>query len=218
MTLLTPSRFLRAAILAVVIALECTAAPGLRAEEIPNEYEIKAVMLFNLARFVEWPAKAFAETNSPIIIGILGRNPFGEALPRAVQGETVNGRRLVIEHSDSLRPLENCHILFISSSEKSKLPQILSKLEGKPVLTVSELDGFSKQRGGMVRFYVNEQKKIRLKLNLQSARTEGLGVSSKLIQVAELDTTSLLRPRGPTLAMFWPAHGLSAFPLAPFVR
>jgi len=193
------SRLLRAAIFTLVMALGFLAAPSLLAEEVPNEYELKPVMLFNLARFVEWPAKAFAETNSPIVIGVLGHNPFGDALERAVRGEKVNGRSLVIEHYDNVRALDACHVLFICSSEKPKLAQVLSKLKGQPILTVSEIDGFSKLPGGMVRFYVNDQKKIRLRLNLQSARTEGLGVSSKLIQVAELDAASLLWP--PVLRM-----------------
>jgi hypothetical protein len=170
MPTLLHSRILRPVLLTLLVAFGFLTAPRVLAEEeVPNEYELKAVMLFNLARFVQWPAAAFAETNSPLIIGILGRDPFGDALQRAVQGETVNGRRLVIEHYDNPRLLQTCHILFISSNEKPRLTQILAKIKGQPILTVSEMEGFSKLPGGMVRFYINDQKKIRLRLNLESA-------------------------------------------------
>ena len=196
----------RALLFILIFTLSTLGVPGLRAADGPNEYELKAVMLFNLARFVEWPAKAFADSNSPIVIGILGRSPFGDILDKAVQGETVNGRHLVVEHYDGPQELKTCHILFIGSNEKSRLPQILSRLKGQPVLSVSEIDGFTKIPGGMVRFYTNDEKKIRLRLNLESARSEGLGISSKLIQVAELDKVSFLWPGVPQM----PEIGLAA--------
>jgi hypothetical protein len=149
-------------------------------------------MVFNLTRFVEWPANAFADAKSPIVISVLGRNPFADALERAVQGEKVNGRPIVIEYCDSVADLTRCHIVFICANERSRLSTILAKLKGQPILSVSEIDGFSRLPGGMVRFYTNDQKKIRLRLNLESARAEGLTISSKLIQVAELDKTSSL--------------------------
>jgi hypothetical protein len=187
-------RLFRALMVTFVLAPIFLRAPRLLADEAPNEYELKAVMLFNLARFVEWPATAFASSNSPIVIGILGRNPFGNILEKAVQGETVNGRHLVIQYFEGVRDLKTCHILFICSNEKSRVSLILSKLKGQPILSVSEIEGFSRLPGGMVRFYTNDQNKIRLRLNLQAAHSEGLGVSSKLIQVAELDGTSVLWP------------------------
>jgi hypothetical protein len=190
----------------------------LHAAEGPTEYELKAVMLFNLARFVDWPAKAFASTNSPIVIGVLGRNPFGNTLDQAVQGETVNGRHLVVEYYDSLEALKPCQILFICSSEKSSLGPILSKLKGQSVLSVSEIEGFTKIPGGMIRFYTNEQRKIRLRLNLDSTRSEGLGVSSKLIQVAELDKVSLLWPGLLPSPDFRLADMSTQFSLPQFVR
>lgn len=190
----------------MMIAFACIAATETRADDDPNEYELKAVMLFNLARFVEWPQSAFAASNAPIVIGVLGRNPFGDALEKAVKGETVSGRKITVEHYDSVKDLQPSHILFVCSSEKSRVNAILAKLKGTSTLSVSEIDGFSKMRGGMVLFYTSNQKKIRLRLNLESARAEGLIISSKLIQVAELDKTSLLWPRPP----LWGAPNLFA--------
>jgi hypothetical protein len=197
MALLIKLRPGRAFIIALLLALDFLVAPARLLAQGSTEYELKAVMLFNLARFVEWPAKAFAETNSPIIIGVLGRNPFGDTLVEAVRGENVNGRPIVVEHYDNLQSLKPCHILFISSSERSRLDSILAKLKGRPTLSVSEIDGFTKIPGGMIRFYTNDQKKIRLRLNLESTHAEGLDVSSQLIRVADLDKVSSLWPASP---------------------
>jgi signal transduction histidine kinase len=186
-------RVLGAFTLILLFALGAVSS-GLFAAGSASEYEVKAVMLFNLARFVEWPANAFATSHSPIVIGILGRNPFGDSVERAVQGESVNGRRLIVEYYGTVAEIGPCHILFICANEKPRLAGILSELNGQPTLSVSEIDGFSKLAGGMVRFYMNDHAKVRLRLNLEAARSQGLTISSKLIQVAELDKTSFLWP------------------------
>jgi len=189
-----PFRLARAILFALIFAVNAATALRNFAAEVPNEYELKSVMILNLARFVEWPSNAFANSDSPMVIGVLGHNPFGDNLEKAVKGEIVNGHPFVVEYYDSLRSIKTCHILYICLSEKSNVASILSKIKGQPTLSVSELEGFSNLPGGMVRFYTNDQKKIRLRLNLDSARSEGLRVSSKLIQVAEIDHASLSLP------------------------
>jgi hypothetical protein len=190
-------RRIRAFVLTIALAIAAI-GPCALAADAPNEYQIKAVMLFNLTHFVDWPADAFADANSPIIIGIVGRNPFGHYLEAAGRGETVNGRRIVIRNFTRSQAIAPCHIVFICANEKPKLDQIFSKLKGRPVLTVSEIEQFSSLPGGMILFHTNSEKKIKLRLNLESARSAGLNISSKLIQVAEPDKTSLVefpRPR-----------------------
>jgi hypothetical protein len=205
---LTPEiQMFRAFVLTIALASAAIRVPNMAGADAPNEYEVKAVMLFNLTHFVEWPASAFEDAAAPIVIGVLGRDPFGRYLESAVQGETVNGRRIVIKHFTRAQALAPCHVLFICANEKSKLDQIFSKLKGRPVLTVSEIEKFSSLPGGMLLLYENNQKKIRLRLNLESARSAGLNVSSKLIQVAELERTSLLSPPHPqTRKISFSAH------------
>jgi hypothetical protein len=149
-----------------------------------REYQIKAVFLFNFAQFVDWPAGAFPQPESPLVIGILGEDPFGAYLDQAVRGETVNHRTLVIQRYRRVEDVAKCQILFISRSEAGHLEQILSALRGQSILTVSDADGFSRE-GGMIRF-ATENNKIRLKINLEAARAAGLKISSKLLRPAEI--------------------------------
>jgi hypothetical protein len=149
-----------------------------------QEYEIKAVFLYNFAQFVQWPPDAFADKSAPLVIGILGNDPFGSYMDEAVRGETVNGRPFVVRRFGREEEVDGCHILFISRSESGRLDQILDKLKGKSVLTVGDMDDFS-HYGGMIRF-VTENNKVRLRINVEAAKSAGLKISSKLLRPAEI--------------------------------
>jgi hypothetical protein len=153
----------------------------------PSEYQLKAVFLFNFTQFVEWPAEAFPESQTPLVIGILGEDPFGTYLDEAVAGEKANNRQLVVERYRRPQDIKLCHILFISRSEADRLEQILAGVSGRRILTVGDVDGFA-GRGGMIRF-VTERNKIRLKINLEAAKAAKLTISSKLLRPADIVTT-----------------------------
>lgn len=149
----------------------------------PTAQQVEAVFLFYFSQFVDWPPRAFAGERSPIVIGVLGNDPFGGALDQAVAGEQVNGRPIVVRRLKSIGDAAGCHILYISSSESPQLPQILSTLKGHSVLTVSDLDRFL-QNGGMIRFALIDQH-VRLFINARAAQAAGLTLSSKLLRVGQ---------------------------------
>lgn len=149
----------------------------------PPEFQVKAVFLYNFAQFVEWPASAFEGPDSPLVIGILGLDPFGEILDEMVKGETVNGRPLQVRRYRWVGDIDQCHILFVSGSEGPRTGQIVAALGEKSVLTVCDWEGFSR-RGAMVQF-VMERNRVRLRINLEAAKAAGLNISSKLLRSAE---------------------------------
>jgi hypothetical protein len=172
-----------AAIVAVLLAL--AAGPGrAQAPPAPTEYQLKAVFLFNFSQFVDWPAAAFADDNSPLVIGVLGRDPFGAMLDEIVRGETVNGRPLAVRRYESIAQLDACHILFIDRSQVEQLGAIIAALKGRSVLTVGDFEGFARG-GGIIRF-VTVGNKIRLKVNLVAAQQAKLTISSKLLRPAQI--------------------------------
>jgi len=144
------------------------------------EYQIKAVFLFNFAQFVDWPAAAFADAQAPLVIGVLGEDPFGALLDDAVRDEKVGGRPLQVQRFRRVDDVGPCHILFISDSEAGQLEKILARLKGRSLLTVGDTEAFNRE-GGMVRF-VTENKKIRLRINVEAAKTVDLVISSKLLR------------------------------------
>ena len=123
-----------------------------------------------------------------LVIGILGKDPFGPYLEEAVRGESVNGRPLVIQHFHRVEEIQNCQILFISDSEAKRLPDILAKLQGRSILTVSDMENFS-PHGGMVRL-LTVNNKMQLRINVDALHAAGLTMSSKVLRAAEIVTSA----------------------------
>ena len=169
-------------LLAFFAALACPT--GLRAgNALQREYEIKAAYLYNFINYIEWPEDAFPAAGGTITIGIIGENPFGAALD-ALNGKQVKGRTLALKQITDSKDLGQCQIVFISSSEKQRLPELLEKLKDAKVLTVSEIDGFA-ERGGIINF-ISERNKVRFEINPDAARRLGLNISSELLKLAKL--------------------------------
>lgn len=143
------------------------------------EYQLKAAFLFNFAKFVDWPPEVFPDPQSPIVIGIVGENPFKDYLETAIRGKAINNRAVVLKVFTANLEITNCHILFVSSSEKSHLTELFRTLATAPVLTVSEVDGFT-GAGGMINFF-SDEKKVRFEINNESATRARLKISSKLL-------------------------------------
>ena len=170
-------------VLAMLIALT---VPGLvnSAVETSPEYQVKAVFLFNFAQFVEWPKDAFDTAHSPIIIGILGDNPFGSYLDETVRGETVESRPLQVQRYRRVDQIKTCHILFVSRSEAANLKEIFAALKERSILVVGDGDDFV-QRGGMIRL-ATAQSRVRLIINTSATNAAMLTISSQLLRSADL--------------------------------
>lgn len=166
----------------LVLVLLIPALTG-RAQDAPSEYQVKAAYLFNFLKFVEWPENAFGDPLAPMVIGVVGDDPFGNALPQVVIGKTVQGRDVVVRIYRAGEDLRGAHILFIGSSERKKLPAILSSLHGSAALTVADMEGFL-DLGGMIQF-VPENNRVRFAINVEAARRARLKMSSKLLSLAK---------------------------------
>ncbi len=147
-----------------------------------REYRIKAAFLYNFAKFVEWPAEAFEDDDATLILGVFGDDPFGAAL-QSLSGKTVRGRRLTIKRFDSLLDLDQCHILFITSSTQEQQQKALESLQGSNVLTVGEMQRFA-QMGGIINFVIRNNK-LRFEINLDAGKRAGLMISSQLLKLAD---------------------------------
>ena len=166
----------------LVCALLFSCELGLPAQSAPTaEYQVKAVFLFNFAQFVEWPASAFPQSQTPLVIGVLGHDPFGSYLDQTVRGEKVNNRPLTVRRYRRVEEIQTCHVLFISRSEADRMDQILTGLKHRKILTVADVESAAGSRV-MIRF-VTQQNKIRLRINSEAARAANLTISSKLLRL-----------------------------------
>lgn len=145
------------------------------------EYQVKAAFLLNFTKFIEWPASAFDAPDSPIVICILGDDPFGKTLDQIVAGEVVAGRKIVVQRIRRLPPIKSCQELFVYRQEKEVLKTLPAI--GPGVLTIGEGESFVRD-GGMIAFVV-ENRRVRFGINESAAASAGLRLSSKLLNVAK---------------------------------
>jgi hypothetical protein len=167
----------------MTLALLCTllGTPILHAQSSPTEYQVKAAYLYNFGKFVEWPARVTA-SDSSFNICVLGQSPFDSTFGTTIAGESIKGKNVLLKRIPRAQDAIGCHILFISSSEETRLKEILVALDKASVLTVSDMPQFTR-RGGMIQF-VMEANRVRFEVNLTSAERTGLTLSSQLLKVA----------------------------------
>lgn len=156
-------------------------APMLHAQSAPTEYQVKAAYLYNFAKFIEWPQGAILSEGS-FNICVLGHDPFDSAFNNTLTGENIKGKNVVVKRISRAEDGIGCQILFISSSEETRLKEILQVLAKESVLTVSDMPQFTR-RGGMIQF-VMDANRVRFEVNLTSAERTGLILSSQLLKVA----------------------------------
>ena len=154
------------------------------AGEPPTEYQVKAAYLFNFGQFVEWPAQAWSSPGAPFAICVIGSDPFGTALDDVARGEALDGHPLLVRRVAQPEEVKDCQILFIGRSEAGRIGQTLRALQGRSVLTVTDIDGAENQ-GAMI-VLKNDNKHIRMRINLGAARAGHLVISSKLLRPAEV--------------------------------
>lgn len=149
-----------------------------------DEYQVKAVFLFNFGRFVEWPQQVYDTPQAPFVICVVGEDPFGKTLDDVVRGESVGSRSLVVRRYDETGELTGCNILFVGRNDAPQLERALAAVRGRSVLTVTDIDGA--ERSGAIIVLYKDQSRIRMRINLAAAKASQLVISSKLLRPAEV--------------------------------
>jgi hypothetical protein len=170
----TSSRAWGAAAVLCAIAVPVRAQPAL-------EYNVKAAMLLNFARFIEWPERAFAHPSAPVDVCVFAPNPFGEALNKALDGETVSGRPLIARDVRTSAESAGCHLLFVPDGSESRASALLRQ-GGPHTVTVGESRRFE-DMGGAVRL-VLDGGRVRFNVNLQPVEQRGIRISARMLKLA----------------------------------
>jgi hypothetical protein len=177
-------RLLRWAMLAIVTCSLARVAPAADAKT-PTVHEIKAAFLLNFPKYVEWPASAFGEKTSAIVLTILGDRKVEGELRRMAAGKSFNGRGFEVRAAGSPAEVSmDTHIVFIGAAERRHTLEVISRLGASHVLTVGDNENFTAS-GGMINLARNERR-IQLEINLVPADAASLKISSKLLRVADV--------------------------------
>jgi hypothetical protein len=158
----------------------------LAAEATMSPYEARAVLVFKIAQFTEWPKESFESDNAPFVMGILGDDPLKPDFSY-IDGKTIKGRQLVVRRFSNPQEATKCQLLFIGSSEESRVPKILKALENSNVMTVAEMDGFI-EHDGVVNLGQQKTKgdmgNLRFQINRAAAEKAKLKINSQLLSLA----------------------------------
>lgn len=166
-------------ILTLTLAL-CWPAPGNTAER-SSEYKIKAAYLYNFVKFIRWPDSAFTDAKAPLVIGVLGENPFnGNLAPLGTR--SLGEHPIQIKEFKKLKEVKKCHLLFICESESTGLGVLLKSLKTRPIVTVGEHQDFSAQ-GGVIQF-ISVRNRLRFIINLNTAKANNIQIDAQLLSLA----------------------------------
>src|SRR5690242_13270480 len=153
----------------------------LRAAQLPQvaqEYDLKAAFLFNLVKFVRWPAPKFEADTSPLLIGVRGDEAL-DRFERLLHNKLIDKRKIVVQHLERIEEVKACHVLFVSRAESERAAEWIEAGKSAAVLTVGETQQFLDQ-GGMIQFST-ESEQLRLEINEQCARQAGLNIMANAL-------------------------------------
>lgn len=169
-------------VLIVLVILAWIASPVCADPQESRALKIEAAFLVQFSKYITWPGHCFAGPDTPITIGIIGRDPFGSILDKISRSFKAQKRNVSVRRLRSVSDAEQCHILYISSQDSKQIGEITTHLSEKPIVLVSDTDGFLKQ-GGTIQF-IPVAGKIRFNISLSGNKKKGLEMSSKLLKVA----------------------------------
>ena len=165
----------RALLLSAVIGAHFVA---LAQQPVLTEYQQKAAWLFNVLKSTDWPAEAVGNKTTPaLVLGILGHDPFGNIID-AMTNKVVAGKPIVIKRYKSVQEVQDCHVMFISASQNSALPQILDHLKNSSVITVGETAEFTRL-GGMINLSFGER--YAFEFSKKAYQKSGLKIDSRFL-------------------------------------
>jgi len=167
----------------LALALAAVSLGALRADGV-DEYELKAAFLGKFVKYVTWPAERLGAKREPVVIAVLGRDPFGRKLDEALEGLRLDGRPVQVRRLETLKDVPAAHLLFVPQRESEHLGEVLAATRAAGVLVVGESPAFAAS-GGVIGFYLDKEK-LRFEVNLEAARRANVRLSADLLKVARI--------------------------------
>jgi hypothetical protein len=178
--LVTPSFIPQLALFGALVLTLPSAEPA-TAQSNPLEIQVKAAFLPKFAAYVNWPANAFGMPDDPVILCVIGRDPFGRNLDEATARQHVDQHPILIRRLDSTATAEHCNIAFLGGSPRQNTAAMQEALRAKPILTVTD-DSLGASRG-MVHFALKDGR-VRFHIDDALAARSNLGISARLLSLA----------------------------------
>ena len=167
------------------------------------EYRVKATFIYQFINFIDgWKfeqEKGEEKENQEktILLGVIGKDPFGDAF-KPLMDKTVKDRKIEVRRFDGFSKLKSqdkdvtvhpeinqikkCDLLFVCSSERQYINEILEPIRNERILTIADTKGFL-EKGGIINFVI-EKSKVRFEINVVGAKRAKMTIRSKLLRLA----------------------------------
>lgn len=160
-------------VLAVVLALV-----ALPAAAQVNERALKAAYLYNFLQFTQWPVPP----DEPFRLCVFGVTPLDAELERLSGKPVLGERHISVRHVNIRDPLTDCNALYLDDSQRNHVDEVLRRLNGAPVLTITDGDGLA-DRGLMIEIRKRDLT-LDFDVNLKVARRANINFSARMLKMA----------------------------------
>lgn len=152
--------------------------------EAPDANAIKADMLCNMAKFVQWPEGVIAQNRGQLVVSILGEDDLAATMANVLSTRSVNGKPIFVRFARRVQDVKGSQIVYIAASEIAHRDELLAALQGTSTLTLADTEGFS-LHGGMMNF-TGVPPRVRFEISIVRAEQAGLHISSRLLAIARV--------------------------------
>jgi hypothetical protein len=149
---------------------------------VASEERVEAAYLHKFLNYADWPPAAFGQADTPYVIGVAGDDTVADELARIAAGRSVNNRGVIVKRLLPGDTVNGLHMLYIGRGERARLAQWLHQAKGRPILTVSALDGALEQ-GSIINFRIVEDR-VRFEVSLDASEQSSIRLNSRLFSVA----------------------------------
>lgn len=150
-----------------------------------SEYEVKLGFIYNFINFVTWPKTIFKSNSEPLVMCVASNNPSSKVLFK-MDGKRIKKREIKVIAYQEDTCLTQCHSLFFATDDKAFIQQVLDQAKGLSILTIGEVDGFTRM-GGVINFF-EEHNRLRFRVNIDAVQKNALKISSQLLVSAQIVT------------------------------
>jgi len=177
----------RLGVAAAAFAVALPATPHAFADEL--EYPVKAEFIERFTHFIEWPASAFEGPDAPFVLCVVGETPMAQYLQRLAEHRRIKSRQVELRALKPNADLSACHLLFIAADARPYLKQILARVEGRPIVTVADSEGFARA-GVLINLLLDPEGRVRFEISPHGARRCALTLNAQLLKLARLSPST----------------------------
>lgn len=141
--------------------------------------ELQAAYIFNFAKYVVWP-----EAAPVFVVGVYGETESIEFLEKAFHEKRIAGKNTEVKVIENPEDSRDCNIIYVPESESKNLKNLLTEIEARSILVVTEEDLI--KRGAGISFIV-EDDRLKFKIKRSVLQASKLRASDGLLKLAIIE-------------------------------